>query len=489
MDSGGVDERHAAHSYHPHLRTVAERCHHILEPVCDTEEVRSVDFIDLDSVRNREGFLFGRIEVRLRSRIYLVRDYGNLRGLHYSLYEEDAGDEKSDADGYGKVEQYSQEKGEEEYDDVGLGVVEEFPEGSPAAHVVRNDHEDSAEACHRDILCQRHEEEEYQEQYDRMDDTCHRGLSSVIDIGHGPGDCAGGRDAAENRGDHVGDAEGDEFGVGIMFVSDDAVRNGCGEERLDGGEHCNGDGYREKFPDGLPSEGGHGRCRDACLDGETVTDGVDAGDTSVGLHYPYGNRDNDNRDEGARNPAGETGGHYNKKNTDHGNSYRPPVDSAYMFGIESQFADKVARDLFAAEIKAENIGNLSGENRERDTAGEANDDGIRDELDHRSELEDSEKYQKNAGEDGGCHESAESVGLDNTVDYDDERTGRTADLDLAAAEERDEESCYYRRDDSFFRRDAGCYRKGNRKRKRNDTDNRARHEVGHEGFLVVIADG
>ena len=57
MDTRRVYKRHLTHTDDAHLRTVAEARHDFLETVAGTEEVRTVNLVDLHSVGNNQVFV------------------------------------------------------------------------------------------------------------------------------------------------------------------------------------------------------------------------------------------------------------------------------------------------------------------------------------------------------------------------------------------------------------------------------------------------
>ena len=321
-----------------------------------------------------------------------------------------------------------------------------------------------------------------------MDNTGHRGAPAVVDIGHCPCNGSGGRDSSENRSDDIGDAEGDEFGVGIVPCADHTVSHSGREQGFDGSECRDGDGYREEVLHRLPVQGRHLRFRKACADGESVPDGVDAAHSGKCLQQVNRHSDNDDGHERPRNLSGKSRHHCNDEDADKGHSGIPPVDGCDMLEIEDPFAYEVTRNALASERKSQSIRNLRGENRQCDTAREAYHHRIGNELDDGPELEDAQQYQHYSGQHGGDGQSAESVGLDHAVNYDDEGSCRASDLDLASAQERYYETCNDGCDNAFFRGDAGCDGEGDGQRKGNDANDEAGHQVRGKCLLVVFLD-
>ena len=122
-----------------------------------------------------------------------------------------------------------------------------------------------------------------------------------------------------------------------------------------------------------------------------------------------------------------------------------------MLEIEQPLSDEIARNLLASKLKTEDIGNLCGKNSQGNPAGKPYDDRIRDELDNGTQLEYPQQ-----DEEYTCHESshgqpADAILLNDAIDDDDERTRRSANLYLASAQQRNDETCHDGCDDTLFR--------------------------------------
>ncbi len=111
-----------------------------------------------------------------------------------------------------------------------------------------------------------------------------------------------------------------------------------------------------------------------------------------------------------------------------------------MAEVNQPFSDKVSRNFFPAEVQAEYICNLGGEDSDGDTACKTYDDRIGYELDNRSQLEYPQQDKDNARHERGDNQPRLSVLLDNAVDNDDERAGRPANLYFATPQQRDDEA-------------------------------------------------
>ena len=239
VESRGIDERHFSHADDAHLRTLAVACHDVFEAVAGTEEVGTVDFIDLHTFGDGEVFKISTLHVGILVEVYLVENGAHLGGFCHSPHEEQTCAEQSYFDGDGEVEDDGEEEREQQDGDVALRIVHDGDKRAPSAHAVGHDNEHSGEACHRDVACQRHEKEEYQHQYSCVYDTGDGGPSAVLDVRHCAGNGSRGRYSAEERRDDICHALSYQFRVGVVVVANHTVCHRCRKQRLDGSEHGN----------------------------------------------------------------------------------------------------------------------------------------------------------------------------------------------------------------------------------------------------------
>ena len=108
-------------------------------------------------------------------------------------------------------------------------------------------------------------------------------------------------------------------------------------------------------------------------------------------------------------------------------------------------------NFLSAEIQSEYIRNLGGEDSNGDTACKAYDNRIGDKLNDCPQFEYSQKNEDDTRHQCGDNQPGLSVLLDNAVDNDDERTGRAADLNFAAAQQGDYKTGNNSRNNAFFR--------------------------------------
>src|SRR5437773_5584600 len=86
-----------------------------------------------------------------------------------------------------------------------------------------------------------------------------------------------------------------------------------------------------------------------------------------------------------------------------------------------------------AHAQSQKILHLTREDDDRDSAGESDYDGMRNELDRRAELGDAEHDEYQASHNGRDDEAVDPVSLDDSVNDYDECAGRSADLNAGAA--------------------------------------------------------
>ena len=122
-----------------------------------------------------------------------------------------------------------------------------------------------------------------------------------------------------------------------------------------------------------------------------------------------------------------------------------------MSEINHPFSYKVSRNFLSSERQPENVGNLRGEDGDGNTACKTYDDGIGDKLNDSSQLKNSQQNKQYACHQCGDNKPRFTVLLDDAIDNDDERTGRSSNLYLASTHQRDDETGYDSRNDTFLR--------------------------------------
>ena len=176
-----------------------------------------------------------------------------------------------------------------------------------------------------------------------MDDTSHRSLTTIINIGHRTGDGTCSWNTAEERRGDIGQSLCHQLCIGIVMVADHTICHGSRKQTLDGTENSDGDGRRHQVLDGFPVDFRH-LCRwQFIADRETVSDGLDACHTGILFQDERYYRHQDNGDERTRNLLAETRSDGNDNHAHHTDEGTPRVDGIETLEINAPFLDKVRR--------------------------------------------------------------------------------------------------------------------------------------------------
>ena len=479
VDARRVDEGDAPHPDDAYLRAVSQLRHHLFKLRGNAEEVGAVDFVHFHALGEHE-VLFVHFEVGFEVRVDFVADDGNLGRLHHALQEEDAGNQQPYLDGDGQIEDDREEEGDEQHRHVRLRVPQKRLERPPPAHIIRNHHQHARQASHRDILREGHQEGQYQQQHEGMDDTRDGRPSAIVDVRHRAGDRPGGRNPPEDGRYDVGHALRDQLGVRVMPVAYHAIRHRGREERFDRPQ----DGYRhrhgEQTLDGLPIQRRHRRPGELGLDAEAVAYRVDLRHPGVHLEEIHAHGHHDNRHQRTRHLLRKQRREGNDRDAQHAHPGVPPIHRIEMPRVEHPLPDEIARDRLPPEAQPEDVGNLRGEDRHRNTARKPDDDGIGDELDDRPQPEDAQRDEHHARQERRHHQPLDAILLDNPVNNHDKRTRRPAYLHLAPAQKRDEETRHNGRNDTLLRTHARGDAKGDGQGQRHNPHDDPRHQVRHK---------
>ena len=342
VNTRGINKRNLAHADYSNQRTVAERSHHLLKLITRSEEERTIDFVNLHTPRNRIVLQVGRKEVILLVQVNLIlRNCRNISGFAHSLHEEQTGDDQAHLDGNSQVEDDGKEEGDQEHGNVALRILHQCQETSPAAHAVGNHYQNTRQTSHWDVLGKRHEEQENEQQYHSVDDARYRSLTAVVDIGHGTGDGASGRDTAEERRGDVGQTLGYQLGVGIVMVADYTIGYGSREQALDGTEDGDGDGRRHEALDGLPVHFWNLSRRQLVADREAVANGLDTLNSGKLLEQQCHDGHQDDGDERTRNLLAELRSDGDDHHAHHADEGAPRVDGVETLEIDTPFLQEV----------------------------------------------------------------------------------------------------------------------------------------------------
>lgn len=226
-----VDGKYVAHSQDHHLRFF--RNVEIAELIHGGKEHRSVYLVYDRSF----GYLFRF--ARGVVRFVLPNAYfGEIGGVFQKEYRRK---HDPDRDRNDEVENDGENERRDEHENIaprrGTADAHEMP---PFAHIIRDHKKYRRDDGHRDHFRERHKHEQAQEQDDRVYHTRDRGTSAVFDVRRRSRDRARGGDAAEKPRTDIAYALGDEFGVGIVPISDHTVGHHAGKQGLDRREDRDG---------------------------------------------------------------------------------------------------------------------------------------------------------------------------------------------------------------------------------------------------------
>ena len=188
VQARAVDKRHLTHTDDAHLGPLAVASHDVLETVTGTEEVGTIDLVDLHALGDGQVLQIAGLHVGILVQVDLVVDHLHVGSLRHTLHKEQAGTDDTHLDGNGEVEDDSEQEGDDEHSDVALRVAHQGLERAPSTHAIAHDDKHAGQTGHRDVLCQGHEQQEDEQQYHSMDNARNGRTSTIINIGHGAGD-------------------------------------------------------------------------------------------------------------------------------------------------------------------------------------------------------------------------------------------------------------------------------------------------------------
>ena len=160
-----------------------------------------------------------------------------------------------------------------------------------------------------------------------------------------------------------------------------------------------------------------------------------------------------------------------------------PVYITDVLKITDPFRDESGRHRDIRE--SEEILHLRREYSEGYTAGEADDDRVRYEMEYGSEPAESHHHQNHSGHNRGDREPGHPVLSDDAGDNDDERARGASDEEARTAEDRNQESRHYCRDEPLLRSHAAGDSECDCEREGDDTDDDSRDEIGDKPLLAV----
>ena len=158
-----------------------------------------------------------------------------------------------------------------------------------------------------------------------------------------------------------------------------------------------------------------------------------------------------------------------------------------MRGDRTPFRNECGRK--ASHLEPEKILDLTREDDDRDSTRESNDHRMWYELDRCAEAGDAEHDEYDPRHQRGDDEPVDTEALDDTVDDDDERAGRSSDLNSGSAKRRDEKAGNNRGVKPAIRCDTAGDGKRNGERKSNDTNYDAGYDIGIKLRTIVGLEG
>ena len=227
---------------------------------------------------------------------------------------------------------------------------------------------------------------------------------------------------------------------------------------------------------------GHFRLRQGGGDGEAVADGLDSVDAE-GLQAERRKGHQDDGGQRAGNATAQFRHEYDNEDAAQTHQQRPPIDCVDVLGIDAPLAQEVGRN--AVNLQTEEVLDLRGEDGQRDTGGKTDHDRVGDIFDDGAQVQDAHQDQECAGHEGRDHQAVHAVFLDDSEDNDDEGAGGAADLDLAAAEEGNEESRHDGGQDAGLRSGTGRDAERDGQRQGHDADDDTCQQVLDKLLLVV----
>ena len=278
-----------------------------------------------------------------------------------------------------------------------------------------------------------------------MHDTRNRCASTVVDVRHRTGDGASGRNTAEERDHHVGDALADQLRVGVVLVARHTIRHHGGEQRLDSAQHSDRERGREQPTDNAQislvrreRHVRHVRHRNTRRQLVQIADGLDGSHPAELAQEINSHCHHHDSHQRTRHLLRDLRSEDDDEQAQQTHTQRPEINMAEVLEITNPFMYEVSRHILDAQ--AEQIVHLRGEDRQRDTARETHDHRVRDELDDATQVEETHENQQDTRHDRGDSQTTQAILLDDAIDDHDERTRRSTDLHLRSAEKRDQET-------------------------------------------------
>src|SRR5579883_2931892 len=152
----------------------------------------------------------------------------------------------------------------------------------------------------------------------------------------------------------------------------------------------------------------------------------------VKMEYLHERRRNDDRNNRARNAVRNPGPYGNNRDRKKTYAQRGWVERLRMHRKSFPLRDEIGGN--AIEVQPQQITHFRRENDKRNAACEADSDGIWDELQQLPETENAHKNEQYSRKHRRYRKPVVPILLNNAVNDDDERAGRSSDLHTASAE-------------------------------------------------------
>ncbi len=389
------------------------------------------------------------------------------------MQEEKRAEAEADKDARGEIAEHHDQESRDEHQRITARRPHERRESVLLGHVPTDDGEHRAERRERNVACERRRHDHEQEHEGRMQHAGDGAARSGAHIGGRARDRACDADAAEGGGRHVGNALGDELGIGPMPAPRHAVGDDGRKQAFDRAEKREGEGGGQHLGDLGEREGRQMRGRQASRKlPEARAERLHGQGEQKGEERREPRRDQ--KRGPMRPPPAKRDDDADREKRDR---HRGGIDARQRRAERLELRNDGTR-LRAFEGEAEKLLDLAREDDDRDAGSEADRHRIRDVFDEDAEAEKTDRDEDPAGKEGCEDQPVDPVLLHRRRDEHDEGAGGAADLKTAAAKRRDDEAADDRGVKPSIGRDAGRDRDCHGERQRDDRDREAGERVG-----------
>ena len=259
---------------------------------------------------------------------------------------------------------------------------------------------------------------------------------TVTDVGGRTGNGARSGNAAEYRGQNVGDSLAEKFRVGAVLGRGHTVSHHRRKQGLDGTQHGDGQGRLEHLLHHFETNIGKVGHRESAGNMVFHADGHHAMTVHWVVPAQHLNKDRGHHDghQGARN----LGGDFRPQDT-YGQGYQANDNRIYIYRVKGgcvklDLANGIGRVL-GQETQTKEIGHLAQSDDDGDTRRKAHGHRVGDKLDNGAKLSQTKNHQKDTRQQSGRGKAVVAVLAYDTVDNHDESASRPANLETGAAQE------------------------------------------------------